>query len=67
MERACYPPPVAVVGLAERFYEVDEDVGGVQVCVELKTESQDCVISFPFNITLQTSDLTGTYNTRCMA
>ena len=54
-----YPPPVAVVGLSQTTYQVDEDAGDVEVCVEVKATSRDCIILFPFIITLTTVDNTG--------
>ena len=48
-----------MLGLVEMTYQVDEGVGEVEVCVEVKTTSEDCIITFPFNVTLTTVDGTG--------
>ena len=53
-------PPVAMVGLQQTFYLVDEDAGSIEVCIEMITTSQECIFPYPFGITFTTSDLTGT-------
>ena len=56
-------PPVALVGLEQTTYQVDEGTCEVEVCVEVNTTSQECAIPFPFNITFTTVDGTGSYVT----
>ena len=53
------PPPVAVVGLEQTTYQVDEGTCEVEVCVEVKTTSLDCTITFPISVTFTTVDGTG--------
>ena len=56
-------PPVAMVGLQQTVYQVDEDAGSIEVCVEIQTTSQECIFPYPFGINFTTSDITGTANT----
>ena len=65
------PPPVAMVGLQQTVYLVDEDAGSIEVCVEVITTSQECIFPSPFSITFTTFNITGTAHTiiigvRCM-
>ena len=59
----CYSPlcAVAVVGLEQTEYQVDEGEGTITVCGEVKTTSLDCIVQSPFGITFTTSDRTGIY------
>ena len=59
----CYSPlcAVAVVGLQQTEYQVDEGAGTITVCGEVKTTSVDCIVQSPFSITFTTSDRTGIY------
>ena len=50
-----------MVGLQQTVYQVDEDAGSIEVCVEVITISQECIIPSPFGITFTTSDLSGIY------
>ena len=52
---------MAVVGLQQMTYQVDEDAGAVEVCFEVNTTTQQCIIPFPFLVTLTTVDGTGIY------
>ena len=52
---------MAVVGLQQTEYQVDEGAGTIKVCGEVKTTSEDCIIQSPFGITFTTSDRTGIY------
>ena len=57
-----------VVGLEETFYQVSEDVSVVEVCAVVyePDSSVPCPISFPFTISLFTSDTTaGRYVMYC--
>ena len=54
-----YSLPVAVLGLQQTTYEVDEYAGIIDVCVEILTTSLMCTVSSPFTITFTTSDITG--------
>ena len=51
---------MAIVGLQETVYQVDEDDGSIEVCVLVITTSPVCILTSPFGITFTTSDLTGT-------
>ena len=62
ISEACYPLPVAMVGLQQTVYQVDEDAGSIEVCVEIQTTSQECIFPSPFGINFTTSDITGTAN-----
>ena len=46
-----FPTPVAVVGLERTCYQVSEDVNVVEVCA-----ISNGSITFPFNVSLSTSD-----------
>ena len=46
-----------VEGLAETMYEVDKSSDGILVCVELKSESQDCVVPLISHSKLQISQM----------
>ena len=52
---------VAVVGLQQTEYQVDEGAGTITVYVEVITTSEKCIIQSPFGITFTTSDRTGIY------
>ena len=47
---------VAVVGLEETFFHVSEDVGVVDLCVNVSSPVNDCPIKFPFEVQLSTRD-----------
>ena len=61
ISEACYPLPVAMVGLQQTVYQVDENAGSIEVCVVMITTSQECIFPYPFGITFTTSDLSGTH------
>ena len=46
----------ATVGLEMTFYQVTEDVGVVEVCVNVSDPDIFCPIECPFNVTLTTMD-----------
>ena len=47
---------VAVVGLEQTFFSVEEDVGLIQICVNVSFPEIDCPIAFPFEVLLSTAD-----------
>ena len=47
-----------MVGLEETMYSVSEGDGTVEVCVVVFSPSDSCPISFPFSVSLSTSDNT---------
>ena len=49
---------MAVVGLERTLYEVEEDVGVVEVCALVYSPRIDCPIAIPFSVRLSTSDNT---------
>ena len=52
---------MAVVGLEKTFYQVTENVGMVEVCAFVDSPNITCLITFPFDVNLSTSDITGTH------
>ena len=48
----------AVVGLQRTSYQVQEDVGVVEVCAIVENKSIMCPIAFPFNISFSTENTT---------
>ena len=44
----------AVVGLERTFYQVNEDVGEVQVCVSVPSPDISCPVTYPFTVVLAT-------------
>ena len=48
----------AVVGLERTLYSVSEDVCMVEVCAIVYSPTIDCPITFPFDVSLSTSDRT---------
>ena len=52
---------MAMVGLNKTVYNVSEDVGVVQVCavVDSLNSTHDCLIDFPFNISLASNGSAG--------
>ena len=52
-------PPVAVVGLEKTVYQVDEGACRVEVCVEVKTTSEECIVPFSFDVHVTTMEGTG--------
>ena len=51
--------PDIIVGLTQERYTVYEDETRARVCVELMTNSSDCIIPFPFFIIFNTQTLPG--------
>ena len=47
---------MAIVRLEEVLHGVSEGVGVLELCVVVSFPKMDCPISFPFNISLSTSD-----------
>ena len=47
---------VAVVGLEQTFFRVEEDVGLIQICVNVSFPEINCPIAFPFEVLLSTAD-----------
>ena len=45
---------VAVVGLEQTLYRVSENVGLVELCVNVSFPITDCPIAFPFQVNLTT-------------
>ena len=45
---------VYVVGLEKTFYIVPEDVGLVELCVNVSSPIIECPITFPFQVSLTT-------------
>ena len=48
----------AVVGLNKTLYQVEEDVGVVEVCAIVNNTAIKCPIAFPFNISFSTENRT---------
>ena len=46
--------PGAVVGLEETFFRVSENIGLVELCVNVSFPGIECPIEFPFNVRLST-------------
>ena len=44
------------MGLERTLYSVSEDVGVVEVCAIVYSPTIDCPITFPFNVSLSTSN-----------
>ena len=49
---------VYVVGLEQTFYRVSEDVGQVELCVNVSSPIIECPITFPFQVSLTTRSRT---------
>ena len=45
-----------MVGLEETFFRVSEDIGLVELCVNVSSPDIDCPIEFPFQVRLSTSN-----------
>ena len=48
--------PGAVVGLEQTFFRVEENVGFIEVCVNVSFPDIECPIEFPFQVELSTVD-----------
>ncbi|CAI8052754.1 hypothetical protein GBAR_LOCUS28872 [Geodia barretti] len=46
----------AVVGLEQTFFRVEENVGLIQICVNVSFPEINCPIAFPFEVLLSTAD-----------
>ena len=47
----------ARIGFEERFYQVNETSGTVELCAVVFEPDVDCPIEFAFNVTFETSDI----------
>ena len=55
----------AVVGMEKTIYSVSKNVGFVEVCAILYSPTIDCPITFPFDVSLSTSDRTAGWFVEC--
>ena len=53
---------VAIVGLEETFYQVNETIGTMEVCAVVYEPQVECPIQIDFNVTFETrAETAGTY------